>query len=563
MTHGGHPGALVLAFAVALTVAAGAQGPQLPADTRPGVQPAQLTCIDPHYWKQPEGVTGRPECGFPERERLAEKANFGVAFSGGGTRSASATLGALRGLRANGWLSKLGYISAVSGGGWAALPYVYAPRGDDALLGKTERCVIAFMPGKKHDDRSAYVRCGTLGLIGQSIDDSNLLRCALESLAGNQLLPRELLPVAGVLGLKCAKPIESNDTFAMILGRIFLGDAMCFKNCGRRVIGKAALPDPDRPFLVLGGTVIEQNQNWPDPKLLPLEITPLYAGIRQRLGHMGGSYVETWAYGRRPLKVAGDIATMPAGYRDSLTLQDALAITGSAPYLATVLNRPLGLASGLLGRFSRFFPFVGHWSGRDGRATPFDRGVPHGDGGFTEYMGIMPLLAREVRHIIVVLNANGPPDNSNDLRSLFEPVLGIALDGDKSHNVVFEQSRFEELRRRLRHASYNGPTVGCLRNLTVLPNAFYNIRGSTGKTNVCWVYNDKTPHWLESQDRAIKNFVADKKEFANFPWYATFGERAPEVIDLTLSQVMMLAARSEWNFTNKIAQEHIAQAMGW
>src|SRR5688500_13437767 len=72
---------------------------------------------------------------YPERDDpdykvpwLSEKHNFGVAFSGGGTRAAAATLGQLRALECLGWLDRARYVSAVSGGAWAAVPYLYLDR---------------------------------------------------------------------------------------------------------------------------------------------------------------------------------------------------------------------------------------------------------------------------------------------------------------------------------------------------------------------------------------------------------------------------------------------------
>lgn len=54
--------------------------------------------------------------------------NFSIAFSGGGTRSAPATVGQLRALNDFGWLDKASYISSVSGGTWGTLPYVFLPK---------------------------------------------------------------------------------------------------------------------------------------------------------------------------------------------------------------------------------------------------------------------------------------------------------------------------------------------------------------------------------------------------------------------------------------------------
>ena len=58
---------------------------------------------------------------------LRDRPSFGIAFSGGGTRSATATLGQLRALQALGWLQRSRYISANSGGTWTTVPYTYLP----------------------------------------------------------------------------------------------------------------------------------------------------------------------------------------------------------------------------------------------------------------------------------------------------------------------------------------------------------------------------------------------------------------------------------------------------
>ena len=49
----------------------------------------------------------------------------GICFSGGGTRSYAATIGQLRGLAEVGLLDRIGYVSAVSGGAWAATAFTY------------------------------------------------------------------------------------------------------------------------------------------------------------------------------------------------------------------------------------------------------------------------------------------------------------------------------------------------------------------------------------------------------------------------------------------------------
>ena len=50
---------------------------------------------------------------------------MGLAFSGGGTRSAYCVLGQLRGLNELNLLKNVRYISCVSGGSWASVPFTY------------------------------------------------------------------------------------------------------------------------------------------------------------------------------------------------------------------------------------------------------------------------------------------------------------------------------------------------------------------------------------------------------------------------------------------------------
>ena len=76
----------------------------------------------------PEGQCGRPPTGG--------------CFSGGGTRSDAATIGQLRGLAEIGLLDRSGYVSAVSGGAWAATAHTYyagSGQTNEEILGPVAR----------------------------------------------------------------------------------------------------------------------------------------------------------------------------------------------------------------------------------------------------------------------------------------------------------------------------------------------------------------------------------------------------------------------------------------
>ena len=62
--------------------------------------------------------------GYPEQVGAGRPAT-GICFSGGSTRSFAATIGQIRGLTALGLMPHIGYLSAVSGGAWAAAAYTF------------------------------------------------------------------------------------------------------------------------------------------------------------------------------------------------------------------------------------------------------------------------------------------------------------------------------------------------------------------------------------------------------------------------------------------------------
>ncbi len=74
-----------------------------------GARPACAGCLPATYWRVSDAFK------FPESDLVETQGlDFGVAISGGGTRSAAAAVGQLRGLMQNGWLDRVRYLAAVS-----------------------------------------------------------------------------------------------------------------------------------------------------------------------------------------------------------------------------------------------------------------------------------------------------------------------------------------------------------------------------------------------------------------------------------------------------------------
>lgn len=92
-------------------------------------QGASAEEVKARVWSTPYELSDFPEIGDAtlKVDYLMKRPSFGVAFSGGGTRAAAAALGQLQALTMLGWMDKVRYISAVSGGSWTAVPYTFLP----------------------------------------------------------------------------------------------------------------------------------------------------------------------------------------------------------------------------------------------------------------------------------------------------------------------------------------------------------------------------------------------------------------------------------------------------
>jgi hypothetical protein len=185
----------------------------------------------------------------------------------------------------------------------------------------------------------------------------------------------------------------------------------------------------------------------------------------------------------------------------------------------------------------------------------------HGDGGFTDNLGLMPLLARQVKNIIVFINGKNEIDENISLKSLFWPVAELDdSGGDRSMSVVFHADEYETLKAGLFKAAESGPAVFCMTHREVLPNELYNIRGYA-TPRICWVYNRAVPAWQALLPKETQTLMKESRRFERFPWFRTFGENVPRVTRLTDDQVMMLAHLSYWNLTNPATRETIRKGL--
>ncbi len=529
------------------------------------------------YWPVPPDVwKGTSTFTFPEASDpgLQKNGDLGIAFSGGGTRSATLTVGQLRGLLSNKWLDRVRYITAVSGGSWAAAPYTYSSTDPKILLGELlqpeqlTKAVVEVSPPRAS--------------LARSIVDSKLLAAAapdIVKIAGRSLLDRQNLAIpdqARSLAKKFTAG-SSDETYADILGRIFItphvpggiDKAYTWHEAVRNRIkelapslsvGDFVMAADDRPFLIVGGSIIYDHPTYDFPRLIPVEMTPIYTGVRQQYGDkLGGIYVSPFAYDVASAGAVREHTVQVKGIagRRPFTLADMIATSGAAPLLALFRGQPVAAA----GRATAFFPTFNHFTIRKDEARQTVEHLLHGDGGFTDNLGVMPLLARRVHNIIVFVNAADPLKDNPAVESLFWPLdRQEDAGGDRSMNYVFDHEHFDEVDRGLQAAvAARGGAVYCGRNWKVRANELYNIAAYDG-LNICWVNNQPNPTWVGKLPAETQAMVGSKS-FKNFPLFATFGQNIPYAVRLTPPQVNLLSQLAAWTVTNEVSRRTMAGSL--
>lgn len=457
----------------------------------------------------------------------------GVCFSGGGSRSAAATLGQLCALRQLGLLDNIGYISSVSGGSWCSLPFTYLPeaRRDEDFLGEY------LEPGALHPevlerfDAHSY---GALLADSQVLDD--VLKQAVTG-AGDESFSRAIsTELMEPLGISTWPEFFTRDrrTLSHILSRNPQMRATDFQ-----------LARPNRPFHIAGGTLLRLDNGTSQEKF-HFEMTPLYVGTNSFHGQagagardIGGGYVEPFGFdSKEPAQGPqqdGTVRVTLRRARHRFGLADVMGTTGAAP--AEISHR---YAGGVWG-----FPEFNYWSPAD--PTRSAQEYDFGDGAHLENTGLLALVKRRVEKIVAFINTRAVLSTTSINDSMPPFFQGHGRNGWPL-NEVFPGTDFPLLCEALLQKKAAGKTVMHRMRHQVLDNAHYGIEG--GRTvEVLWVYNERVPEWERELPVGTRNRIASGS-LSNFPHYRTFFQNATGTIDLTKTQVTLLKQLSAWNIVS-------------
>ena len=325
-------------------------------------------------------------------DELTSRPNVGLCFSGGGTRSAAATLGQLRGLNELNLLEGVRYLSCVSGGSWACVPFAYLPSDvtDETFLGQfIEPKDLTADSLKVTDDNSLAHAISHSVLIDDFIKHATLLagdETYSRAIGGSFLSPFDLDSRKRFFTL-------DDKSVSSILGRNSKMEEDDFYQIS-----------PGRPYLIVGSTLLRVNNRAPLPTKIRFETTPLYAGslvLHKKAGSsgrdIGGGYLEPFGFDSNepdePPNQKNVVTVRLGASRHRYALSDVVGASGAAP--AEVLDK---ICLGWIG-----FPEFNHWP----VPTPHKRSAKEytfGGRGLLENLGILPMLMRRVERIVVFVN---------------------------------------------------------------------------------------------------------------------------------------------------------------
>lgn len=475
---------------------------------------------------------------YPENEipELRSKNNWGLAFSGGGTRSASLTLGQLRGLKHLQILDKFRYCSSVSGGTWGLTPFIFLDSSidDDEFLGPYKSPKEITVADLKADSPKSMASA-----ISRSIIIKDIFKHIIRG-EGDELFSR-------IIGDIFLKPFLLSENIFFTLNDSTL-EQILHNNENLTQNDFYTVSHTDRPFLIVNVTVLRNIE-----LRIPFEMTPLYCGIKkaylnagsQQKLDIGGGYIEPHGFDSDAPETITQQPVRVRLNRNRLCISDMLGSSGAAP--ADIFRRFLPE--------THIFPNFSYWSPLAKGKKLKEKGYDFGDGGLLENLGVMPLLRRKVEKIIVFVNGKTPVEKlengefiiSDSIPALFMKIKNQHGDKDYDKNIVLDNSgnEYQAMANDLLEKQRFGKPTIHIGKYKVKANAHHDIEGGW-TVSICWVYNSRPFNWEEKLAYEIKNSLVNNEYGTNFPYFNTFGQNFPHIIDLSLEQTHLASQLASW-----------------
>jgi len=507
--------------------------------------------------------------------------NVGLCVSGGGCRAMSFSTGVYRALNELDVLGKLDAISSVSGGTWCSSILMFAkefkgtPIETAELLGKLTVPADLTMEALKEE----------VPLLSGVVngDSSTILKALLEEHKGREyevwpkLMSEWLLRnFDGLDSLEAYMALEEDlkrirednpqlEKKRFLTPRTDKPRTFIMNGCSLAPLKYEASNDNVVSFQMCpdftGSPFYPQNQQvkYSMAPMLPCKDFGL-SGLRSMNRTMGGGFTETFAFGgAAPKEQSGGQKCVLKEPSSPFALPYAVGISSWAAGGALNQVRILG---NVLNIRRDYWPVTSDILPKRQPAISYQLG----DGGSLDNAGLLALLQRGARKVIWVSNSwtslNLSYDWDGATPETFNPQEGGVVDQvfctfgyDSSavgffyaNNQVFERSQCLAFCRELKDLKLRGKPVVVNKKLSVLPNAWWGIKGGY-EVELVLVYLDQCRDFEAQLPTEMREEIAkeDQGAFANFPIYPVTRQNEDDMIGLTPQQAHLLAAQAEYS----------------
>jgi hypothetical protein len=507
------------------------------------------------------------QCAYP---KLGDPQKLGIAFSGGGSRAYSCSMGMSRALTRSSLLDGADYVSTNSGGGWFYGTYTFA-RGTrglsaDTLLGQS-RAPQDITLANLSSDNNYYE------YMGQRVTNIPNINIVIESIASRGQSIHDAWPK--IIGLTFLEPygIDKNVPVAADeahAARIYEQNPE---------LGMPIVPLQGGPFFITTSTAFEPKLK--AAKVYPVvNMTPMYSGvISVGLGAsgLGGRWIETFAEGCDAPDPS--INTIPKRARScddataTTTNQDSNAVMLEGVSIAhnaiVTLRDVLGASSAAHGAVpltpQATLPHYRAWSPE---SPGFNTEVSYSDGATVDDLGVAALLARGVTHIISLNSLEFEIDSECqpfNLMSLFGVLpdecwlYGLTLARNAAQ--VFERDAWPGVHAQLLRTKLEGGPTYARAKLRVKKNAMMGVEGGYD-ADILFIIVQRSPRFFAQLPAEVVAELGPSGAFKNFPYIPVVFANLGGISEYTLAQANLLASYTDWLVSQPEVQAHVRELAG-
>ena len=534
----------------------------------------ETTALPPTLTGHLFGAAGDAQALRPASKAARSGPQVGVCLSGGGTRAASCSMGALRALRCLGLLDQVQLLSTVSGGGWAGSIYMYSDASLDDTLGPPvpddALSQLRWSSGHAPFDLS-QLGSQTIGRFCTEIGWDTLIAGVVDLYwtYGDRLSVHAYWPrLIGTLVLEpygLGDQVDGNGAPT----RYYSAQEAWFPIAiGRRNPGLSTsmfhFSQSDRPWWVANSTFNAPGSQVPYPfwqSELDVGIYPRFAGQGIGGADLGGGGIDPFTFGTQSPSSYGSGSFTAATPDGQYALSDPVG-TSSAAFGVELFSRLPAWLRSIIGDITPEYPYWPVMSpGQAAQTYQFSDGAGLDNSavcGLLGWSGVQSILSFVSTDVPIVVDGSrsmGTIDAvqmDSSIPALFGWIWDAHLrgyrrvvpsDGNPYFVAAFDPGDFVTLVDGLRTAVATGGAALARVKTTTVTNARFGIDAGRA-IDVLFVFNHRASSFWNPLEWEIHDGLRLQFPLVMFPYFDTVRD-----LNLTPQAVNLLADLMSWSLT--------------